>query len=171
MEIFAISWKMPKNHPTLARHCDQTIQLELNYWVSFERYWTYLYVHVHLACPWLRTQKFDFTATFYYSSLNKTPEFSPPKILCSKRVHGRQVSLITSRKVPKNSMIYSQSNFQSLRRRSYDFQNTYRRSWHFHAAETQIHARTSFIYGVLEDKLMILGQKSLLTICSLSINL
>ena len=103
-----------KNHPTLARHCDQTIQLELNYGVSFERYWTYLYVHVHLACPWLRTQKLDFTATFYYSSLNKTTEFSPPKLLCSKTVQRRQVSLITSRKVPKNLWFTANPMFNPL---------------------------------------------------------
>ena len=45
----------------------------------------------------------------------------------------------------------------------------YRRSWYFHAPKTQIHASTPFIYGVLEDILMVLRQKSCKRKCSLSI--
>ena len=32
----------------------------------------------------------------------------------------------------------------------------YRRSWYIHAPKTQIHASMPFVYGVLEDKLMVL---------------
>ena len=84
-------------------------------------------------------------------SLEKSPylEFKEPYFFEESHCHGRIVY----------SSVSTLDIATGLRQRGggrYIQHGRYRRSWHFHAAKTQIHASTPFVYGLLEDILMVL---------------